>query len=262
MTIIVFGSSGQGKTSLINLLCNTELPVTNAAAGCTFQSHEVRHENLRFIDTCGLDEAGTGTVAPADALLSLVELLKACVNGVALLVFVKRQGRIYTHDKSNFDLFVGEMTKGRIPAICVVTGCEDDDDMQRWPRENRVHFERAGMHFINILGCCAKTSKSQAMESILATKRAESRAVLMQAIVDISSENAPFRDRELVRRMWNFFCSCFGTTLSSWLVASETLIDLFYRLTGDSEKARRLALAVEGLQNGAVSAAADPAAAP
>ena len=104
------------------------------------------------------------------------------------------------------------------------------------------------MNFVSIIGCCAKTSQHPAMESFLATKRAESRELLRKAIDVISVENAPFRDRELIRRMWNYFCSCFGTTLSSWLVASETLIDLFYRLTGDSEKARRLALAVEGLE--------------
>ena len=39
--ILVFGSSGAGKTSLINLLTNNEFPVGTGLGGCTFESNEI-----------------------------------------------------------------------------------------------------------------------------------------------------------------------------------------------------------------------------
>src|SRR5271163_3181132 len=37
-TVIVFGETKAGKTSMINALLNLNNPVNNAAKGCTFQS--------------------------------------------------------------------------------------------------------------------------------------------------------------------------------------------------------------------------------
>jgi len=249
--VVVFGSSGQGKTSILNLLCGLDLATSDAAIGCTFDSTEIAFEEFNFIDTAGLNETDSGTVTAEASLLKLVKLLKSLQNGVALLVFVKRQGKLLAHDKANYDMFVNEMTKGAIPILCLITGCEEDAgvDMQRWPTANEAHFNAAGMEFASIVGCCAKKSSNPAFEAIFAPIRVKSKQLVLDAIRGhAAAENVELPNTsEVLRRMWNKFCGFFGSFLKPFVLVSESLQKLFLKITGDPVKAKALAGEVEGL---------------
>ena len=85
--ILVFGASGMGKTSMINLLTGQTNEVGNGSLqGCTFETKEIsvtKNEKLYiFTDTVGLNEAcGGAKVIAADALLALMRLIKKAKDG-------------------------------------------------------------------------------------------------------------------------------------------------------------------------------------
>lgn len=78
--VLVFGSAGVGKTSFINALTGESMQTNAGTRGVTLKSQEVGVSrdgvDYRIIDTAGLDEADGGDVSGADAVRSLVKLLK------------------------------------------------------------------------------------------------------------------------------------------------------------------------------------------
>ncbi|OJA17865.1 hypothetical protein AZE42_05901, partial [Rhizopogon vesiculosus] len=95
VNIIVFGESGVGKSSIINMLMGEPVAaVSNQAVGCTYESTKFRatiaDKEVMLYDTAGLNEAEAGTVSPEQAIenlrslvteLKTVNLLVYCIRG-------------------------------------------------------------------------------------------------------------------------------------------------------------------------------------
>jgi len=148
--IVVFGQTGVGKSSIINMLAGSSVAnVSPGAAGCTSsnQSYRISHgdDNCYTLwDTPGLNEAEDGTVSPQDAVHSLLDLVKD--HGINLLIYCIR-GRLVDIIRVNYDLFWKIICMEEVPIVLVVTGLEGKPDMDEWWDENEETVNKMKLVF-------------------------------------------------------------------------------------------------------------------
>ena len=157
--ILVVGSSNVGKTSMLNELCGLHMQVNNDARGCTLGTEQldpIEHGNCQYVfsDTAGLNETDKGTVTNEQALKNIAQLIRTARIGFNLIIFVIRSGTIHGTDKANYDLFFEILTHKKIPIMCVITNCENEDSMTEYANRNRQTYEENGMHFIAFEATC------------------------------------------------------------------------------------------------------------
>ena len=167
--VIIFGETGVGKSSLINMIAPTaSAAVSNAAIGCTFESvpydAELSDHKYRLWDTAGLNEGEYGNVSADRAIESLQELVQSLKDGgVSLLVYCIRGSRLRDIVKINYDIFHTIICDGKVPIVVVITGLENEDDMEDWWLDNASDFDRRGMQFRG--HACITTTKGKIMKS-------------------------------------------------------------------------------------------------
>ncbi|KAF5371095.1 hypothetical protein D9757_010811 [Collybiopsis confluens] len=141
--VILFGSTGSGKSSVVNMLLapgSAKATVSSKATGCTFQSEsyivEVENTKYKVWDTAGFDEGGEGKVSKSDS------------GGVSLLVFVMK-GRVTNTAQQNYEMFYRGFCEAKVPVVIVVTGMEEEneDGDSRWWEANRRYFDARKMFF-------------------------------------------------------------------------------------------------------------------
>lgn len=137
--VLVIGTTGVGKSSMINLLANGKVaPVSDNATGCTsqIQSYSIQHDNTQyeFIDTVGLNPSSGGPVDDRKSLSDLLNYIKKHDQGFHCVLFVTRKGRIGTMFHENYFIVVKCFIRKQIPIILVVTGCESDDTLDNWKK--------------------------------------------------------------------------------------------------------------------------------
>jgi len=157
--ILVFGATGSGKTSVINLLTNNNYPTNQDAIGCTLKSSIVYFEDYEIIDTVGLGEASFSTTNAREAFSNLIDLLKKSMNGFNLLIYVKSVDRLKQEDENNYKLFVEEICKNRIPILCCCTKVDQVDvkHHNEWWLKNKDTFYNNSMRFNDGLSGCFAT---------------------------------------------------------------------------------------------------------
>ncbi|KAG6891453.1 hypothetical protein C0992_006712 [Termitomyces sp. T32_za158] len=150
--IVLFGESGSGKSSIVNMIgeCGTA-PVGSGAQGVTLRSerYPVHFDGSQFniYDTAGLDEADEGSVPKREAIVQLYQLLKSLQSGVDLLIFCIRGPRIKDTTYKNWRLFYEIICDRHVPIILAITGLEHEEgDMDRWWLCNKGAFQKYEMH--------------------------------------------------------------------------------------------------------------------
>jgi predicted GTPase len=259
--IMVFGGSGAGKTSMINVLTNTRNPTHDGATGCTFQSTSVNcnryGRGYEFIDTAGLNESDYGTVTNQDAVCELVNLLKKSIEGFNLLIYVKERGRITQDDVKNYNLFVNTITGNKIPVIAVVTGCENERNLQNWVEQNKIKFEQSSMKFNAIVGTCFGNTEDGRLKEIFDELRPKSKQYVWEAIDKYASEepvkfiNGIGGIKTIVRNVVNNLCDLAVVyakikPAEKLKRASRHLKDTLKTMNFSDEEARLFALEIEG----------------
>ncbi|KAG1748201.1 P-loop containing nucleoside triphosphate hydrolase protein, partial [Suillus lakei] len=143
--IVIFGTTGSGKSSLVNLLLESEeAPASNDAIGCTATNDEylfsIGERKYRIWDTPGLDEGSEGRVPAKVALKNLKSFVNEVMrdkNHAPLFILciegsqaVKAQLRHYDSLKS---------TIGGAPFSMVVTGMDrcSSRPWSKWWDEHR-----------------------------------------------------------------------------------------------------------------------------
>lgn len=100
-----------------------------------------------------------------------------------------------------------------IPVLCVVTGCENEENMQNWSDKNSVHFINTNMLFQSMVGvCCAKGGR---FESTFVALREESKGIVWQNIVKYAKDTPEIFIQSSegimhkIKAVWNVFCTAF-----------------------------------------------------
>lgn len=153
--VIVFGESGVGKSSVINMIAGKHITQTSSdAVGCTFRYHcyQVLLDDLsvNLWDTVGLDEGTEGTVPARQAENSLKAVLRHITrwNGIDLLLYCVRGTRVRQALLRNYNIFYAAICRKQVPVALVVTGLENyDGDMEAWWTEHEKDLIKHGMRF-------------------------------------------------------------------------------------------------------------------
>ncbi|KAG1816632.1 P-loop containing nucleoside triphosphate hydrolase protein [Suillus variegatus] len=154
--VVIFGETGAGKSSLINLVVGTQKALTSCnAVGCTTETnvYEVLIQNealkVKLFDTVGLGEGSEGEVPDKDARRVLKTLLRDLMkqDDIHLLMYCVRGVRATKAFYRNYDLVRSEV-KERVPIVLVVTNLEDKEpEMEEWWRHNERPISDLGMTF-------------------------------------------------------------------------------------------------------------------
>ena len=148
--VILVGETGVGKSSIINMIAGAKCALTsNGAAGCTFEHHPyslpVYGRNFNFFDTAGLNEGEKGSVERGVAIAKLYKLITHLDGQIDLLMFCMRGPRIKDATHQNWKIFHEILCKKQVPTVLVVTGLENEDNMDEWWWNNRETFEDQGI---------------------------------------------------------------------------------------------------------------------
>lgn len=248
--ILVFGETGTGKTSACNALSGQKMPTSNSAVGVTFQSHNylpfIKGDNSYILtDTIGLNESDKGTVKATEAFKNLLELIKNSSNGYNLLIHVAR-GRITKSLQDNYKFFVETVAQKKIPVILIVTNCEGIEPMSLWEEENRVHFEKQGLDYMEVIATCFGETEIQDFKPRFDRLRKESSERVMAAVEKYAKVNAvPLYKKEngflsFLKRLWNGLCELYD--VSEWKIrVNESIINLLLRVGFNKDEAEKLA---------------------
>ncbi|KAN0086163.1 hypothetical protein V8E55_007297 [Tylopilus felleus] len=232
---ILFGETGVGKSSVINLLADAEVADTSSGLeGCTLHATEYSFTfpgqlPLRIFDTVGLEEPEMGVNTFLGAIGKAHELIKSLhsTGGIDLLILCIRGGRITASVQRNYRLFYDILCEGKVPLAIVVTNLEQEDVMEAWWGKNEAMFANYSIHSIDHACVTALPARIQAY----AQKRAESQEALRNMLPRaLRNTNTPHvRDTQswlatIVNQLW------------SWLTKNIKFLkkkDLLWRLESE-----------------------------
>ena len=157
--IVVFGESGGGKSSVINMLNgNPLLPVNDGAEGVVFNhatcEKTISGQTYRVFETVSINKLGRGWLGRNDtraAKEQLIKIIKGLDTGLNLLVYVMRAGEIMKTAADNYRLFHDVVCEGRVPIVVVITKLElrvdEPGGMDHWWIENKPAFDKLHLTF-------------------------------------------------------------------------------------------------------------------
>ena len=239
--IVVFGETGAGKSSVINLIVGKDVAETSSGStGCTFNSEryptEIEGVPLVLWDTSGLNEGNKGKVAGKQAMIQLYELISSLEEeGVSLLVFCVRGPRIKDTMVNNYQLFHSSFCLGKVPIVLVMTGLEEEEPMDAWWPQNKGTFQAEEMSFCGQACITATKGKLRQGGYTYQDEYDESRKKVRKLIVD-SYQVVPWK---LEKVPW-FVASIRRIAKGiAWLVgyrAGDVLVEFLKDYAGLSEK--------------------------
>ncbi|KAI6026371.1 P-loop containing nucleoside triphosphate hydrolase protein, partial [Pisolithus microcarpus] len=142
LNIILFGETGVGKSSVINLIAGRPVAkVSPDADGCTMNSTDyqftIGSRKITIWDTVGLEEPQMGAHG-------LIQKLSNA-GGVDLLLFCIRGNRITATTQSNYRLFYEVLCDKQVPIALVITHLEREHRMEDWWTRNEGSILRYGI---------------------------------------------------------------------------------------------------------------------
>jgi tRNA U34 5-carboxymethylaminomethyl modifying GTPase MnmE/TrmE len=152
LNVLVFGETGVGKSSVINMLEGKEhARVSDSAEGVTLHSEsyekQINGSTFQIFDTVGLNEGPAAILSAKDAIEGLYRLIRQLDNGVNLLLYVVRAPRISAIAQKNYEMFHEAFCHKNVPIVIIITGLEDRENMDGWWKENKASFDQQGMVF-------------------------------------------------------------------------------------------------------------------
>jgi GTP-binding protein EngB required for normal cell division len=234
--VLIVGSSGHGKSSVIKLLTGNQAIVTSSGAvGCTFECKEWRTDDGKwvFIDTAGLNEGKHGTVDGKIAAKKLITFIKENQAGFSLIVLVRCKGRILVTDEKNYELFYKVLCQEKIKLMMIITNCEMDNPIDVWWQQNEAEF--IGTYRMKIAGCVSVNSadadtiaaQDPDFQAKLHLKKQKSKDDIFCVMKRLALDNPIpiFMGSDwmaIFRRMWNVFVHFIG--MPSWEIIKHTAI--------------------------------------
>ena len=152
LNVILFGETGVGKSSIVNLVAGRTVAKTSQnAKGCTMRATEHRlfvdPMDINIWDTVGLEEPEMGVNGYFPAIEKAHALIRRLreVGGVNLLLFCIRGNRITTTAQSNYRLFYEVLCEEQVPVGLVITNLEREVNMEDWWVRNKKSIEKYGI---------------------------------------------------------------------------------------------------------------------
>jgi len=150
MNIVIFGETGAGKSSVINLMAGRQVATTSPDSHrCTMHWTEytvIFDDNTQYqvFDTVGLEEPLIQTQEYLSAITNAYSLINALKEngGINLLLFCIRGGRVTATSQSNYRLFFEFLCEEKVPLVLVVTNLENEKRMEDWYTKNEIHLEK------------------------------------------------------------------------------------------------------------------------
>jgi len=147
--IVLFGQTGAGKSSVINLMAGkTIAEATLSPERCTlhWKDYPINFDgyNYRVFDTIGLEEPQLGIEEYLGAIVNARNLIMKLESdgGIDLLLFCVRADRVAATLPNNYRLFYEWLCEGKVPIVLVLTGLERENRMEDWWTRNKATFDR------------------------------------------------------------------------------------------------------------------------
>ncbi|KAF8060787.1 P-loop containing nucleoside triphosphate hydrolase protein [Lyophyllum atratum] len=253
-TIILFGETGSGKSSIINMLADaqdSQARVDNTANGVTFRSEaftrRVNGQTYIIYDTVGLGESSGGTVDNTKAIAALYSLMRSTESGVHLLVYVVAGPRITTNHQKNYDMFYNIFCEKQVPIVLLLTHMDDivdDDADHQWWARNWGVLARKEMAFDGQTCITGRKDETGAYQA--RSRQAVTSLIDRVCPADPWVHQGPVNSWliTVTKKMYNRFASTFK--LGSILVLSETIYRALLLDTSlDDDKRRQLANTIQ-----------------
>jgi len=148
-TIVLFGETGAGKSSLINLMAEKEVANTSPdMQRCTmkWQEYTIGFDGNSYtvFDTIGLEEPQLGIKEYLESVENAYKLIKELdkQGGIDLLLFCVRAGRVTATLQSNYRLFNEFLCEKKVPIVLAITNLEREKRMEDWWERNHGTFEK------------------------------------------------------------------------------------------------------------------------
>jgi tRNA U34 5-carboxymethylaminomethyl modifying GTPase MnmE/TrmE len=186
--VILFGETGVGKSSVINLMAGSDVAETSSnLEGCTLQATEYSFTLsspkvlLRVFDTVGLEDSEMDINTFIGAIEKAQKLITSLRNSGGIdLLFCVKAGRFTAAMRRNYHLFYEVLCDSRVPLALVITHLENEVIMESWWDRNQKTFERYGIR--TVAHACTTTLPTHV--TVYAEKRVQSRRALQKLFHD------------------------------------------------------------------------------
>jgi GTP-binding protein EngB required for normal cell division len=196
--VILFGESGVGKSSIVNLVVGSQAAKTSPDAdACTTRTQPydviINGKKYKLWDTTGLDGGTFGLLRAAIAERNLKKFIRNLLkkSEPSLLIYCVRASRATRALVRHYQSVRSTTREYPIPVVIVVTGLENSrGDMENWWHRNASELSNHGMEFTD--HACVTSIDDDPRDPILVRTR---RTSSQDAVRDLISRNCIRREQ-------------------------------------------------------------------
>ncbi|CAG8497125.1 1752_t:CDS:1, partial [Scutellospora calospora] len=139
-SIVFFGRTGEGKSTLANMLIQEDLcfecsknifPISDNAVGETSEVKYSKNDAFEIYDTIGLCETSKGTISHKQAIKKIRYFFSKTKSPLNYICYVKKKSRFTKEDQKAFKKFKNIFKEGENNFVIIMTDCTP-----KWASDN------------------------------------------------------------------------------------------------------------------------------